>query len=56
MKISTLMSYAAGYIGATREIAEMEKAGLDVVWIPQSYLDALPWLDRKASFVTDSRY
>ena len=29
MKISILMSYAAGHVGATREIAEMEKAGLD---------------------------
>lgn len=37
MKISTLMSYAQGYVGATREIVEMEKAGLDVVWIPEAY-------------------
>ncbi|MCB1645857.1 MAG: LLM class F420-dependent oxidoreductase [Pseudomonadales bacterium] len=37
MKISTMMSYASGYVGATREIAEMEKAGLDVVWIPEAY-------------------
>ena len=27
MKISTLMSYAQGYVGATKEIVEMEKAG-----------------------------
>lgn len=37
MKISTLMSYSQGYVGATREIVEMEKAGLDVVWIPEAY-------------------
>ena len=37
MKISTLMSYAQGYIGATKEIVELEKAGLDVVWIPEAY-------------------
>lgn len=37
MKISTLMSYAQGYIGATREVVELEKAGLDVVWIPEAY-------------------
>ncbi len=37
MKISTLMNYASGYVGATREIVEMEKAGLDVVWIPEAY-------------------
>jgi len=37
MKISTLMSYAQGYVGATKEIVEMEKAGLDVVWVPEAY-------------------
>jgi F420-dependent oxidoreductase-like protein len=37
MKISTLMSYSSGYIGATKEIIEMEKAGLDVVWVPEVY-------------------
>ena len=37
MKISTLMSYAQGFVGATKEIVEMEKAGLDVVWVPEAY-------------------
>lgn len=37
MKISTMMSYAHGFAGATKEIVEMEKAGLDVVWIPEAY-------------------
>ena len=37
MKISTLMSYAQGYVGATKEIVEMEKAGLDVAWVPEAY-------------------
>ncbi len=37
MKISTLMNYAQGYIGATEEIVNMEKAGLDVVWVPEAY-------------------
>ena len=37
MKISTLMSYSQGYAGATKEIVEMEKAGLDVVWVPEAY-------------------
>lgn len=37
MKISTLMSYSQGYVGATKEIAEMEKAGLNVVWVPEAY-------------------
>ena len=31
MKISTLMSYAHGFRGATQEVVELEKAGLDVV-------------------------
>ena len=31
MKISTLMSYAHGFGGASQEIVELEKAGLDVV-------------------------
>ena len=37
MKISTLMSYAQGYVGATNELIEYEKAGLDMVWIPEAY-------------------
>ena len=37
MKISTLMSYANGFVGATEEIVEMEKAGLNVVWVPEAY-------------------
>ncbi len=37
MKISTLMSYAQGFAGATGEILQMEKAGLDVVWVPEAY-------------------
>lgn len=31
------MSYAQGYVGATKEIVEMEKAGLNVVWVPEAY-------------------
>lgn len=56
MKISTLMSYAAGYIGATREIVEMEKAGLDVVWIPEAYsfdgVSAMGYVAAKTERVT----
>ena len=37
MKISTLMSYAHGFRGATQEVVELEKAGLDVVWVPEAY-------------------
>jgi F420-dependent oxidoreductase-like protein len=37
MKISTMVSYTRGFVDATGEIAIMEKAGLDLVWIPEAY-------------------
>jgi len=37
MKISTMMGYAGGFKQAAREIAEMEKAGLDLVWVAEAY-------------------
>jgi len=37
MKISTLMSYTRGFIEATRDIVELEKAGLDMAWVPEPY-------------------
>ena len=50
------MSYASGYIGAAREIAEMEKAGLDVVWIPEAYsfdgVSAIGYMAAKTERVT----
>ena len=56
MKISTMMSYAHGYVGATKEIVEMEKAGLDVVWIPEAYsfdgVSAMGYVAAKTERVT----
>lgn len=56
MKISTLMSYAQGYVGATKEIVEMEKAGLDVVWVPEAYsfdgVSAMGYIAAKTERVT----
>ncbi len=56
MKISTLMSYAQGYVGATKEIVEMEKAGLDVVWIPEAYsfdgVSAMGYMAAKTERIT----
>lgn len=56
MKISTLMSYAQGYVGATKEIVEMEKAGLDVVWVPEAYsfdgVSAMGYIAAKTEKVT----
>lgn len=37
MRISTLLSYAGGFKDAVAEVALLEKAGLDVVWVPEAY-------------------
>ena len=37
MKLATSMHYSSSFIGATKELVELEKAGLDVVWIPEAY-------------------
>jgi F420-dependent oxidoreductase-like protein len=37
MKISTLLGYSGGFHQAVRDVTEMEKAGLDVVWVPEVY-------------------
>jgi len=37
MKIATLLNYAGDYLAAADEVAELEKAGLDVVLVPEPY-------------------
>jgi F420-dependent oxidoreductase-like protein len=37
MKVTTMMSYSGGFKEAARQVAEMEKAGLDLVWVPEAY-------------------
>ena len=37
MKISTLLSYSGGFRQAAAEVAEFEKAGLDLVWVAEAY-------------------
>jgi len=37
MKISTILSYAGGFRRAADEVAELEKAGLDLVWVAEAY-------------------
>ena len=37
MKISMLLSYAGGFKEAVAEVAELEKAGLDQIWVPEAY-------------------
>src|ERR1700691_3954199 len=37
MKITTNLGYAGGFKRAVAEIAELEKAGLDLVWVAEAY-------------------
>ena len=37
MKITTMLGYAGGFKQAARDIADMEKAGLDLVWVAEVY-------------------
>ena len=37
MKISTMLSYSGGFKEAARDVAEMERAGLDLVWVAEAY-------------------
>jgi F420-dependent oxidoreductase-like protein len=37
MKIATTLSYSGGFQAAARQVGEMEKAGLDLVWVAEAY-------------------
>ncbi|MGH9061111.1 MAG: LLM class flavin-dependent oxidoreductase, partial [Acidimicrobiales bacterium] len=37
MEISTQLSYAGGFRESARQVSEMEKAGLDLVWVAEAY-------------------
>jgi F420-dependent oxidoreductase-like protein len=37
MKISTMLGYAGGFRRAVEEVAALERAGLDLVWVPEAY-------------------
>ena len=37
MKIATMLSYAGGFEESARQVTEMEKAGLDLVWVAEAY-------------------
>ena len=37
MKISTMLSYSGGFREAAAEVVELEKAGLDLVWVAEAY-------------------
>ena len=36
MKISTMLSYSGGFRKAAAQVAEFEKAGLDLVWVAEA--------------------
>jgi F420-dependent oxidoreductase-like protein len=37
VKIATMLSYAGGFKESARQVAEMEQAGLDLVWVAEAY-------------------
>src|SRR5450756_978378 len=37
MKITTMLSYAGGFRESAAQVAEFEKAGLDLVWVAEAY-------------------
>ena len=37
MKISTMLSYAGGFRQSAAQVAELEQAGLDLVWVAEAY-------------------
>lgn len=37
MKLSTMINYSGGFHEAVDRVVAMEKAGLDVVWVPEAY-------------------
>ncbi|MEM1437014.1 MAG: LLM class F420-dependent oxidoreductase [Pseudomonadota bacterium] len=56
MRICTTASYAQDYAGQAEQIAEMEKAGLDEVWVGEAYsfdaVSAMGYLAAKTERVT----
>ncbi|ADG97609.1 putative F420-dependent oxidoreductase [Segniliparus rotundus DSM 44985] len=56
MRIGTIVNYAGGFVEVADEIAELEKVGLDIVFVPEAYsFDAasqLGYLAAKTSTVT----
>ena len=42
MKIGTFISYSGGFKDSVAEVAELEQAGLDTVWVAEAYgMDAV---------------
>ena len=37
MKLSTQLNYAGGFKEAVDQVVELEKVGLDIVWVAEAY-------------------
>lgn len=54
MKISTQLNYAGGFRESANQVKEMEKAGLDLVWVAEAYGFDAPSLMGYVAALTDS--
>ena len=54
MQISTMMSYSGGFEHSIAEVREMERAGLDTVWVAEVYGFDSPTLMGYLAAVTDT--
>ncbi len=54
MKIATTLNYAGGFREAAQQLGEMEKAGLDLVWIAEAYGFDSPSLMGYVAALTDT--
>ena len=53
MKLSMQLSYAGGFKEAAKQVVDLEKAGLDVVWVAEAYtFDAISQMGYLAA-ITD---
>src|ERR1700752_2737351 len=54
MKIATMLSYAGGFKESARQVSELEKAGLDLVWVAEAYGFDGPSLMGSLAALTDT--
>jgi len=53
VKLATMLGYGSGFMAAAHEVVELEKAGLDAVWVPEVYgFDAVSQLGYLAAMTT----
>ena len=54
MEVATAFSYAGGFKNSARQVSEMEKAGLDLVWVTEGYGFDSPSLMGYLAALTDT--